>query len=88
MLENPDLTGDFNVSAQTGVPVRDIVAAVAAKYGSPRDTVIRSKEDLVAEHGDWAEGPTLDQQMASGRLRKAVAWRPEFGAFETSDLFA
>ena len=73
---------------QTGVPVGEIVKAVAAKYDAPLEVVIRSKEELVAEHGAWAEGPTLDQQMASDKLRRACHWRPRFDAFETSDLFA
>jgi len=88
LLENPDLKGHFNASAQTGVPVGEIVKAVAAKYDAPLEVVIRSKEELVAEHGAWAEGPTLDQQMASDKLRRACHWRPRFDAFETSDLFA
>ncbi len=88
LLENRDLHGSFNAGAQTGVPVRDIVAAIAAHHGSPKEFVIRTREALVAEHGDWAEGPTLDQQMASEKLRRACNWRPRYGAFETSDLFA
>ena len=88
LLENPDLRGHFNVSAETGVPVGRIVAAIAEKHDAPRETVIRSKEDLVAEQGAWAEGPTLDQQMASEKLREACKWHPRYEAFETSDLFA
>lgn len=88
LLENPDLNGHFNASAQTGVPVGEIVKAIAENHDSPRDIVIRSKEQLVAEHGAWAEGPTLDQQMGSEKLRGACNWRPRYEAFETSDLFA
>ncbi|WP_425404265.1 NAD-dependent epimerase/dehydratase family protein [Hwanghaeella sp.] len=88
LLEQPDLTGHFNASAETGVPVGEIVKAIAAQYGAPKQFTVRTKEDLVAEHGDWAEGPTLDQQMASEKLRRACNWRPHYESFETSDLFA
>ncbi|RVU38779.1 NAD-dependent epimerase/dehydratase family protein [Hwanghaeella grinnelliae] len=87
LLENRDVSGHFNASAQPGVPVGKIVEAIAAKYDAPPETVILSKEGLVAEHGAWAEGPTLDQQMASERLRGTCKWRPRIDAFETSDLF-
>lgn len=87
LLERPDLTGNFNASAQKGVRVGDIAAAIAAHAGSPRDITLRDRESLIAEHGDWAEGPTLDQQMGSDRLRQTCNWRPRHEAFETSDLF-
>lgn len=87
LMERPDLTGDFNASAQQGVRVGEIVAAIADHFGSPHDSVLRDRESLIAEHGDWAEGPTLDQQMSSEKLRNLCGWRPRYGAFETSDLF-
>ena len=88
LMENRDLDGCFNASAQTGVPVRDIVTAIATHHRGPTEIVTRTREELVAEYGDWAEGPTLDQQMASEKLRHACNWRPRYEAFETSDLFA
>jgi nucleoside-diphosphate-sugar epimerase len=88
LLEAPDLTGNFNASAQTGVPVGEIVKSIAENLNSPPEVFIRSKQELVEEHGAWAEGPTLDQQMASERLRSICKWHPRFEAFETSDLFS
>jgi hypothetical protein len=31
---------------------------------------------LIAEHGEWAEGPTLDQQMSSRKIRDSLNWQP------------
>ncbi|PWR23550.1 NAD-dependent epimerase/dehydratase family protein [Zavarzinia compransoris] len=82
LLENPGLTGHFNASAEDGVPLAEIVAHVAATHGATRMRH-RPLSDVVAEHGAWAEGPTLDQQMAAGKLR-ALGWRPRHASFRTA----
>ena len=81
------LTGHYNVSAEVGVPVSRIAAVIADRAQSTSGIEVRSAVEVVAEHGDWAVGPTLDQQMASAALRRAVGWTPRFSAFEDAELF-
>lgn len=87
LVEAPDLTGHYNASAEPGVAVGDIVTAIYTQYGRRPDIRLRSLASAVAEHGDWAEGPFLDQQMACPRLEKDTGWRPAIPDFRTSDLF-
>lgn len=66
----------YNVSAEEGVAVGRIAAAVARRFGLTSEPVVRSLTDLVAEHGIWAIGPTLDQQMSAPRARTELGWIP------------
>lgn len=83
LLERPELTGHFNAAAQEGVRVDDIAAEIAGRFGRPARFPVRSVEDLVAEYGGWAEGPTLDQQMSAAKLRKAAGWTPRRPFWQT-----
>ena len=87
LVETPDLTGHYNASAEPGVAVGDIVTAIYAHCGCTPNMRLRSLRSAVAEHGDWAEGPFLDQQMACPRLEKDTGWRPAIPDFRASDLF-
>lgn len=66
----------YNVAAEEGVVVGQIAAAVARRFGRTGEPVVRAVEDLVAEHGAWAVGPTLDQQMSAPRARTELGWTP------------
>lgn len=88
LLERPGLTGDFNVSAEAGVRVGEIAAAIDRQIGAAAGFIVRSKADVMAEYGDWAEGPTLDQRMASTRLRAATGWMPATPDYAASDVFS
>lgn len=66
----------YNVAAEEGVVVGQIAAAVARRFGLTSEPVVRSVADLVAEHGIWAIGPTLDQQMSAPRARAELGWKP------------
>ena len=33
------------------------------------------------EHGAWAEGPTLDQQMSAEKLKRQTGWKAERESF-------
>ncbi len=83
LLERPDLTGHFNAAAEEGVRVKEIAAAIAGHYGRPNEFPVLTVEGLIAEHGGWAEGPSLDQQMSAERLRGETGWRPEVEDFLT-----
>jgi len=87
LLSRPDLTGHFNVSAENGVKVIDIVNSFKTAYSNTHDPVIRHVDDLVKEHGGWAIGPTLDQQMSSEKLRRLISWEPKITDFRSSDVF-
>ena len=81
LVARPDLTGPFNVAAQSGVPVRDILQEIARRYDHDASYVVRSRKHLMFKHGAWAEGPTLDQQMSAARLSETCKWRPTYQRF-------
>lgn len=76
LAERPDLRGHFNAVAEQGVPVERVAKAVARAHGLEQPPITRTRADLVAEYGDWAEGPCLDQQMSADKLRRATGWQP------------
>jgi nucleoside-diphosphate-sugar epimerase len=82
LLAAPDLTGHFNASAEDGVALAEIVAYIAIRHGATRFRR-RGLADVLAEHGAWAEGPTLDQQMAAEKL-KALGWLPRHRSFKAA----
>ena len=81
LLDHPDLTGHFNAVAQEGVYVDRIIQTIAAGYGTTNTPILRSVHDVVAQYGDWAKGPTLDQQMSAQKLCSATGWRPQITDF-------
>nr|WP_272209725.1 NAD-dependent epimerase/dehydratase family protein [Marinicella sp. W31]MDC2875551.1 NAD-dependent epimerase/dehydratase family protein [Marinicella sp. W31] len=88
LLERHDLTGHFNAGAEQGVRVSDIVKTLADRHGNTLEPSILGVEGLAERHGDWAKGPTLDQQMSSHKLRQATGWEPKTGDYRLSDLLA
>ncbi len=87
LVERSNLTGHFNASAEEGVTVGEVVDALIARFGGPCCVIERPLEEVVAEQGDWAEGPTLDQQMGSQKLRRITGWTPKVSDYRLSDLF-
>lgn len=81
LLENPDLTGHFNASAEDGVPVAEIIREIARRHGHDGGYVVRSLKHVLIKYGAWAEGPALDQQMGSSKLRRLTGWAPKFPSF-------
>lgn len=88
LLDHPELCGHFNATSQDGVKVSDIISALAHSCDHPNEVKIRTVEELVAEYGSWAEGPTIDQQMSSQKLQSLTQWRPRYTDFRTSPLFS
>lgn len=68
----------YNVAAEEGVPVGQVVNAINRRFGLQTRPFVRSLSDVIEEQGDWAEGPTLDQQMSSAKIRQTLGWRPAF----------
>jgi nucleoside-diphosphate-sugar epimerase len=87
LLDRPDLTGHFNVTAEQGVWVGDIARTIARACGNDLPPVITNVEDLIARHGTWAKGPTLDQQMSAAKLSALTGWTPAITDYRKSDLF-
>ncbi|WP_421864384.1 NAD-dependent epimerase/dehydratase family protein [Parvibaculum sp.] len=87
LLELGELAGHFNVAAEEGVRIQSIIEAACVRFGGACEIALRSVDDVIAENGSWAVGPTLDQQMSSGKLKAACGWVPGNTHFEKSDAF-
>jgi len=77
VLEGGEAGQAYNVASQAGVSVGDIARAIMRRCQVSGDPVVRSVEDVVAEQGDWAVGPTLDQLMNANRISEQLGWMPE-----------
>jgi nucleoside-diphosphate-sugar epimerase len=76
VLEQAPPGESYNVCAQIGVRVGDLATATSRRLGLAARPVIRSVADVVAEHGQLALGPTLDQQMSSEKITRQLGWVP------------
>jgi nucleoside-diphosphate-sugar epimerase len=81
LLEHPDLCGQYNVAAQSGVPMRDILDEIIRRHPHDGAYVVRNRKYVMFKYGSWAEGPTLDQQMAADKIQTACGWHPEVSDF-------
>lgn len=87
LLTRGDLLGHFNAVSERGVPVEEIADHIARYHGSRHPHVVVPTETLVARHGAWARGPTMDQQMTAQKLHRLLGWTPKHGDYRASDLF-
>ena len=87
LIEGKHLTGHFNVSAEVGVKVGEIASCISKRIGNGAAPVILSRDEAIRSGPEWAEGPMLDQQMASLRLARETRWRPLITDYRQSDLF-
>lgn len=87
LLEQPDLTGHFNASAEAGVPVGDIAESIRRHWGVEPAPTVLPIDEAMRRCGDWAAGCGLDQQMGSGKLRGHSGWRPVVNDYRLSDVF-
>lgn len=76
VLENGPPGEAYNVCAEQAVRVGDIVRVMAKRFGVQAEPAVRSVADVTAEHGGWAVGPTLDQQMNSQKIMASLGWKP------------
>jgi nucleoside-diphosphate-sugar epimerase len=63
-------------AAEDGVWVGDMAAAVHRRFGIDAEPLVRPTADVMAQHGDWALGPTLDQQMSGAKAMRDLGWQP------------
>ncbi|WP_417699580.1 NAD-dependent epimerase/dehydratase family protein [Pseudophaeobacter sp.] len=81
LAEQAQLTGHFNVAAQSGIPVRDILAEILTRHPHDGAYLVRNRKYVMFKYGAWAEGPTLDQQMRAEKIRQSCGWQPEVADF-------
>ena len=48
--------------------------------------LIRTLKHVVAKHGPWAEGPTLDQQMSAAKIQDLCGWMPRHIDYQVADF--
>jgi len=86
LLEDPSLTGDYNVAAESGAKVSGIVTEIARRNHHQAGYVIRTLKHVLAKYGHWAEGPTLDQQMSAAKIQRDCGWTPHHTHFQAADF--
>ncbi|MBE9553819.1 MAG: hypothetical protein IMF05_10190 [Proteobacteria bacterium] len=64
------------MAAEEGAVVGDIVRAISERFNVQAEPLVRSVSEVIAEHGGWAAGPALDQQMSSQKIVDMLGWKP------------
>jgi len=75
-LENGLPSESYNVSAESGVRVGDIVDVLQQRMRLHTPPKIRPGAEVVAEQGDWAAGPVLNQRMSGSKAMRDLGWQP------------
>ncbi len=81
LVERPGLGGHYNVAAQTGVPVQQILTEIVTRHRHDGAYVVRNRKHVMQKYGAWAEGPTLDQQIRAEKIHESCGWVPEISDF-------
>ncbi len=81
LAEQPELCGHYNVAAQSGVPMRDILDEIIRRHTHDGAYLVRNRKYVMFKYGNWAAGPTLDQQMRADKIQAACGWNPEVSDF-------
>jgi nucleoside-diphosphate-sugar epimerase len=76
ILENGRPSESYCVAAEKGVRVGLIAVALGRRFGLVGEPLVRGREEVVSEHGEWAVGPTLDQQMSGDKITRSLGWVP------------
>ena len=66
----------YNVSGEEGVRIGDIVDRLIKRLSLKTSPNIRPINEVVKEQGQWAIGPTLDQQMSAEKIKLELGWLP------------
>ncbi len=78
VLEHGQAGQSYCVAAETGVWVGEMAAVIGQRFGLTADPWVRDVSDVVREHGEWAFGPTLDQQISGEKIMRTLGWSPKF----------
>ncbi|MDO6765412.1 NAD-dependent epimerase/dehydratase family protein [Agarivorans sp. 1_MG-2023] len=76
VLENGRSGMSYNVCGEQAVTVGDIAHSYIRKCRLPAEVLVRSVDEVVAENGAWALGPTLDQCMNADKIKRELGWTP------------
>ncbi|WP_164982741.1 hypothetical protein [Leisingera sp. NJS204] len=63
-----------------------ITRGIARRQDHDASYVVRSLSHVQIKYGDWAEGPALDQQMGSAKLRQMTGWEPQYTSFRNAQF--
>jgi len=78
VLERGQAGQSYCVAAETGVWVGEMAAVISQRFGLKTDPWVREVLEAVREHGEWAFGPALDQQMSANKIMRTLDWSPKF----------
>lgn len=78
VLERGAPSEAYCVAAEEGVQVGLLAEGLSKRFGLTQPPLVRAAEEVMAEHGDWAAGPTLDQQMSGQKIRNSLQWSPQY----------
>ncbi|MBT8152941.1 NAD-dependent epimerase/dehydratase family protein [Epibacterium ulvae] len=81
LVTRPDLTGAFNVAAQQGVPVQNILRHISESFDHDGSFLIRDAAYVLRNFGPMGQGPMLDQQMDAQKITAATGWQPKLRDF-------
>jgi len=54
-----------------------MIDVIGRRYAVSAEPLVRDVSDVVAEHGDWAAGPAIDQQISGDKAASALGWQPK-----------
>lgn len=77
-LDKAKSKSSYIVAGENGVPVASLVQKISERYSLTKAPLMRNIEEVVAEQGDWAYGPALDQKLSSNKITKELGWSPEY----------
>ena len=78
VLEKAPPGETYNIAAEPGLYVADIVQAIMQQHAITATPVVRDVNSAIAEHGAWALGPTIDQQMSGEKIARELGWKPAY----------
>ncbi len=81
LVVRPDLIGAYNVAAQHGVSVQDILTHIVETFDHNGSFLIRDAAYVLRNFGAMGQGPMLDQQMAAEKIKDATGWKPRLRDF-------
>lgn len=67
----------YCVAAEEGVQVGHMAETLSKRLGLTQPPLVRAAEEVMAEQGDWAAGPMLDQHMSGQKIRNSLQWSPQ-----------
>ena len=71
--------GDVYCAAATeGVRTGTIIRTIAASLGISPDPEVMSIPEAIDEHGSWASGYAIDQQMSGQKAMDELGWEPVY----------